>query len=489
MISIYRKNFIVSQLFFFICAFIYALFVNNTKVPNAFILIYSVWNIISYLWIFFKEMKYAPDFHPYQFLLLSGIQFIGFNGLDMYFKLEASEVIQFGIYTINDLIYLGILFLSAQHIIIFGVFYFLEERYTDSDYNYSISDKIINYDRNYYKFAIRIYIFVWSLRLIALFFPLASISSILVNITTYGQLLTLFLLVFSDAKGETPNAIKLHWIIVVLEIFIVLGNGMKEDIIRNLLPYCVSFVILYKGGYKTVNTRVVFKFIAIASFIVLFVFPYVSILRTLSSQKHVTWKEMSLTEVLSEYSKYMLNEGEYAYDDDDRSVGYIMSRAGSIGSNAWTIDYTQNHGTVPQYFYYNLTAVIPRIIWPSKPQIVTGGMVANLIRGESNWLNPNNVYEGSGSFSLGFIGPCYLCFGPFGAFIVVFLLACFLWFVWHTIKESITYNIISLWTFISMIFIIMKDFESFQDCGIIYVTTNIVYLIMIHYYNKRLSYD
>lgn len=477
-IFLIREKFIFTQLFVFLLALLYNLSSGENH-ENGFILIYSIWNTISYFWLFVKEMKYAPDFHPFQILALITAQFIGLNGINCYLDLEGGDVIYFGATILNNSLYLGVIYLSLQHIILFGIFFYLEARKNRSQMSSpKIADRIKTSSLNYKQDALKFYFFIWVLRAISLIIPLASISSILVNLSTNGYIVSLFLLTFAMIKQQDRSVKYLHWMIVVVEILMVLNHGMKEEIIRALVPYCIYLIIRYKGGHLQLKKRTILQVSAIAAFVVLFVFPYVSIFRSYSWRTGRSWNEISTKEALAEYDKYIHNEGIYANDDMDRSTGYLMSRAGSIGCNAFSINYAKQNGPSPQYMELCGAAIIPRVIWPNKPAVVIGGMAHELSLGEKNWSQTKDASEYNVSVSLGFIGSCYFSLGFMGALILVILHAFFLWHVWRFHRDRLESNIVSIWAFSSLIFVILKDFESYQDCGINFFIFNVLYMIV-----------
>lgn len=474
-----RKRFIIAQSVVFLLALSYEYGIGKTH-DYTVILLYSLWNAISYLWLFIKELKYAPDFHPYQILALVTAQFIGFSGVSSYFELVSGETLYFGATAVNDSMYLGIIYLSLQHLLLFAIFYYQEFKHRNDFHNQiKLADRIKNSAVPYYKWALCFYLFVWFMRIISLVVPLASISSVLVGLAKGGYIVSLFLLVFAMIqKPEDRSANRWHWIIVAVEIAMVMNHGMKEEIIRTLVPYCVYILIMFKAGYTRLNSKTIVQVGAIAAFVVLFVFPYVSIFRSISISSGRSWDQISTTEALSEYGKYVNKEGIYASDDEERGSGYLMSRAGSIGCNAFSIDYAKKNGTSPEFLAYCGYALIPRIIWPDKPAVVIGGMAYGLSTGDSNWLDAGSADSYGNSVSLGYIGSCYFSLGLFGAFALIILQSFFIWWLWYVLRNAMLYNIVALWAFSGIIFILLKDFESFADCGFNFIIFNLLYVII-----------
>ncbi|HBI99467.1 MAG TPA: hypothetical protein DDY66_09280 [Prevotella sp.] len=478
-IFVLRKYFIIVQVFVFLLALLYDFMVGNSN-DYTIILFYSLWNIGSYLWLFIKELRLAPDFHPYQILALVAAQFIGVSGISTYLQLMTGESILFGSTVITHAVYLGIIYLSLQHILLFAVFFFMENRHKDDEENTMyIADRIMNSNVPYFKWALYFYVFVWAMRIISLLVPLESISSLFVTLATGGYIVTLFLLTFAMIQNPLDRKGKMwHWGIVALEIALVMNHGMKEEIIRPLVPYCVHILILYKAGYKRFNSKTIVQVGLIGAFVILFVFPYISIFRTISYSTGKKWDQITTSETLSEYMKYINKEGKYAYDGEERGVGYMMNRAGSVGCNAFSIDYAKTKGTQPQYLAYCGAAIIPRIIWKDKPSVVIGGMAYMLANKKSNWSNAKSSDAYGCSVSLGYIGSLYLSIGFGGAILAICLQSLLLWYLWHFYKKKILYNIVAVWAFSSLIFVLLKDFEAFQDCGLSFCTWALVYVFI-----------
>lgn len=448
-----------------------------------FILFYSLFNIFSYGWLFMQEMKYAPDFHPFQVLSLVALMFIGVNGISCYNKLSSGENIYFASALINDCLYLGVLFLSLQHLLLFSIFFYMEKKH-ENDNRLKFADRIKASNIDYGSWALRSYIIVWVLRGMSFFVQLGSISTILVNIANYGHLLTLYLLTFAMMKNPRALYKNAHWIIVFIEIALVLNHGMKEQIIRTLVPYCIYLLIMYKAGYQKFSGKMITNIAIIGFFVVGFVFPYVSITRTISNTTGRLWSDISVTEIFNDYIKYINNEGEYADEEEERGAGYLVSRAGSLGCNAWSIYHARREGLEPLYFAYCVSAMIPRVIWRDKPIIVTGAMAYAMVNGDQNWINTRVVEEQATSISLGFIGSCYMCMGLIGSLLYIAFISFFIWFVWDVCRKKMTYNIIMIWAFISFIAVLLKDYEGFQDCGINFLFFNTIYILLSRYFIK-----
>lgn len=476
-IAIIRNKFLIIQCVFVTIAYILGAMGYGSPL---YVLLYSIFNILSFSYLFYKEIKYSCDFHPFQILILAVIQFDGINGIDIYEQLNAGESLYFGLYDISDSIWKGMCFLSIEHILLFAGFYYLENR-SLSLKRTTLYKNIITSSFPFFSTAIVCYFLVWMVRVLGLFMSLASISSFFVNIASFGQLVSLFLLVFSMLKPHhNPLSGSFLWIITVIEIIFVLNSGMKEFIIRNLIPYCIFLLLMYKNKRIHINFSFILKICLLLCFVFLFVFPYISIYRTLAIEEKIGWAEVSLEKAFDEYSDYLSGTGKYENEDRaDMSMNYMMKRAGSIQCNTWAIQYSQENGATPEFLGYVAVGLIPRFIWPDKPNIALGKAMTTFVQGDKvDWTGNDYITEDKSSTTIGFIGGCYFALGIAGALLIPLLMGLFFAFYWSFIKNKLHYNLMALWCLISMIFVIYKDFEGIQDCGLIFVFLSLSYMIL-----------
>ncbi|MFC4674417.1 hypothetical protein ACFO6W_11990 [Dysgonomonas termitidis] len=491
-LDIVRRRFLYYQFFFIVLAFtfFYAFNLNGSAI---FLLFLSCWNCVSYAYLFYKEIKLAPYFHPFIIFPLVVIQYIGFNGINLYFNMVEKIPIFFGIYEISPYITQGALFLSLEHFLIFlGYFYYdrIKMKYSE-DYETDYTN-ISSQEVPYMKWAVIIYIIVWLTRILYGILPLSSISSIFSLVYTQGQLVPLTLLVFLMLKNDTNRNVKrLFWLITVIEIVCVLGYGMKESILHNILPYIIYLIAGYKSGKIPLDTKLLTKLGLLFVFIVFIVFPYINIFREIADRKHISWNEVTVEETIFEYIDYVTGKGLYSNENQttDKGLEYALSRAGSIVCNAWSIHYAQENGLQPQYFYYCATAIVPRVLWPNKPPVAIGGMMYKLATGHNDW-------EISGAKShvavtIGFIGGCYFSFGIIGTLIFPFIAGLFVCWFWHFLRPRVPFDPIAIWAFYTIIKTIFKDFENFTDGGFVFFIWSLVYVFLIKYispFNKYKKY-
>lgn len=482
-LNIKRCNFLYYQFFFIAFAFI-AFYALQLKGSTEFLLLLSVWNCISYAYIFYIEVKYAPCFHPFIIFPLVVIQYIGLNGINLYFNLETDTPVYFGIYKVNSYIAQGALFLTLEHYLIFFGYFFYDRIKMRKSENYN-KEYLNAFNKNlpYITWSIISYLLVWGIRILSEFVPLTSISSIFALLKTQGQLISLTLLVILMLHNKDNNIAKrFFWSIIVIEIIRVLGSGMKESILQNILPYIIYLTVGYKSRKILLNGRFILKLILLFIFIIYVVFPYVSVFRDIANRKGVSWDEIKVEEAISEYIDYMTNEGHYSdeYAISDKGLEYALSRAGSIVCNSWSINYAQKNGLQPQYFYYCASAIVPRILWPDKPPVAIGGMMYKLATGHKDW--ETSGIKSRTAVTIGFIGGCYFSFGILGALFFPFIIGIFVCWFWYFLRCRIYYNPLAMWAFYTIIKTIFKDFENCTDGGFVFIIWSIAYVLIIKYF-------
>lgn len=466
------RNVIIS---IYLLVIVVCFIINNdlTRIQsNRLLLFISIFNIVIYALILYYEFRETEDFHPFMLMLIASIQFAGFNGISVFNTISSGENIFFGIYDITDYITKGALFVSLEHLLIYLGFVIADKRIKPSN-KITIIENLYKTNTNYFKWAINFYILVWFIRLIGLMIPISSISSILVNLTNQGQLLTLILLLFSYIKTNRKKYLYIHWLIVIIEISLVLSSGMKEVIIQNLIPYVIYLFIQYKVNKKIINIKFITTLSVIGIFVIFFIFPYVSLYR------QINWtegKNASVSEVFSEYINYIKGDSKYSTNSENRSIDYMMERAGSIEQNTFPIMYADKYGPTPKYLYYTLIAFVPRIVWQDKPPIRLGLMMHSLAIGKEDWENTNTS---GAAFSIGFIGACYFTLGLWYAILMPFFMGYLITKLWYFYKLRIGSNLVALWGIFAIIAVINKDFEAFSDGGIAFCVWNFIYYLII----------
>lgn len=482
-----RKNFLLIQ--FLVILFLQLWIQDPIYKGSSELLRYiSGWCILSYAYLLYKELKNAPDFHPLLILELVTIQFVGFNGWMLANSMEEGEDIKFGIYPVNDYITEGAYFLLIEHFLVFFAFFIVDyyANKKDERYKRSIVSQVQNSSRNYFIIAVITYLTVWIFRLLDELYPLASISSVLAGFTRMGQILPLTFLLFEKIKNPSNRIVLLiHWLIVIVEIMLVLGIGMKEDILINLLPYCLYLFLKFRSGNKIAKFSALFMAICLFVFSVFVVFPYISIFRSMASERKVTWNQIKTEEVVDEYFNYIQDINNYDGDEDtNRTTDYMMSRAGSIVCNAWAIHQTKEHGPNLDFFEYAVSAMIPRFMWPDKPPVRIGAIVKSLSVGGSFAYDQDEI----GSVTLGFIGSCCFGLGLEAGFLIPLFVGFLFGLLWFYIKPNMAIGVFSLWVFFFLVKMILKDMESIQDCGVTFTVFGIIYLICLKllYRNQKL---
>lgn len=447
--------------------------------------IYSVWTIATYGWLFYKELTLSDGFQPVVFIALVTIQFLGLNGLSISLDLADGETFYFVRENITQYLDKAMWFLSLEHILILSGYYlvdYIRRRKPLPD----IMNLVERTNINYPKLALQLYGVIWFLRIVNLILPLSSATSLLVGLADRGQMVVLTFLAYQMLKKPNKSVTWNYWIITILEILLVLNHGMKEEILLNIVPYLIFLLIGYKSGKIPFSAKFILKLSLIGVVTIYVVFPYVAIFREIANKKHLDWSEVSVTEAISKYNDYILSNGEYSKTaTSSYSSDYLLSRAGSLGANAWSIHYAENHSPVYQYFIASISRAIPRFLWPNKPPNVIGNMMYRMASGDKNWeRNALNAYynnEKTVSVTIGFIGGAYFSLGIIGAIFLPFIAGLFIAWYWRKLEPLLSYNIIAIWTAYGLIMMILKDFEALVDGGITFYITGMVMIFLAYY--------
>lgn len=447
-----------------------------------------VWNILSYGYVLYNELIKSPSFHPYIIFALITLQYCGLSPIQTAGLMQSNEAIYLGATPINKVLTLGYLFLSIEHFLIYtGYFLYDNYRLRREEEHVSMVDSFAQYDVNALKVGFYNYILVIALRLVDNFFPLASVSSLLVTYADRGFLVSLAILSYALIIEEDNIRVRrLYWIITIIEILRVLNGGMKQAIITPLLPYIIYLIISYKQGLlKIWSSRFIVSSALLVVFVIGFVFPYISTFRQVAIEQHKEWKDVSVSEAMSVYMDNLFS----TEDDEDKQSGleYFMSRAGSIGSNSFSIDYADKRGLSPDYFLYTTSALIPRVLWPDKPRMLIGSTAYYMSLGyayEDAIVKAEHADKAT-SITLGFIGSTYIAFGLLGAIIVCMLAGYLSARIWYFVKYR-QYNIIAIWLFYNLMTTIFIDYENFIDCGLMFFMWSAVYIIISKLIDKHI---
>lgn len=444
------------------------------------------WNIITYSYVLYNELVKSPSFHPFIIFALIALQYCGFSPIQTVNLMNSGEVVYLGGTPINQVLTLGFLFLSIEHYLIYcGYFLYDSYKLKHETVHISMIDSFYQCNIDSFRVGFYNYIVVLSLRVISHFISLASISSLLVTYAERGFLVSLAILSYALILEDNNRIKKLYWGITIIEILYVLNGGMKQAIITPLLPYMIYLILSYKQGLIRIwSSKFIIKCALIVIFIIGFVFPYISSFRSLAIEKHKEWHEISVSDAFNSYIDNTFSISE----NSERQSGleYFMSRAGSIGSNSFSIDYADKKGISPEYFIYSTSAIIPRALWPDKPKMLIGSTAYYMSLGYTyeEALTKAQKANKTVSITLGFIGSSYLAFGFIGSIVICLLAGYLTARIWYFVKYR-QYNVLAVWLFYTLMTTIFIDYENFIDCGLMFYMWSVVYIIMakiIDYY-------
>lgn len=441
----------------------------------------ATWNIIIYGWVLYNELVKSQNFHPFIIFALITLQYCGFSPLSTINNVITGEDIYIGSTRVNESLTLGYLYLTLEHYFIYiGYFFYDNRKLMKSGYDTALLTNITYTPRKLYNVALYNYIAVLLLRLIdKIGIPLASITSILDSYAGKGFLISLTLLSYAILLDSKRSLTKItFWLITVVEIAIVLGNGMKQEIITPLLPYMIYLIIAYKNGKLKITSP---KFIVKLSFIVIFVigfaFPYVTTFRGIAIREGKEWSEIPISQAMSEYWDNITGTDT---ENSKNGLETFMNRASAIACNSFSVNYTERYGHSFKYFISTTTRLIPRVIWPDKPNATVGSTATFLTMGYSydDAIKIASQTKHMHSITLGFAGSSYMALGALGVIIFSFIAGLATAMIWHFVNKRPN-DIVALWLFYNMMTTIFIDYESFIDFGVLFYAWSLIYVLII----------
>lgn len=473
-----RNSFIKQQIIFVALSgiLIYTLKLQSSSMM---LLVVSIWNCLTFGLHFFREIKKTDGFSPLLVLFVTIVQFSGFNGISVSLDMMAGELPYYGVLPVYEVITEGAWFITIEHLLFIVGFWLCEKKYK---YRNNEFNNVPNSSIDFYRKAIRVYILVWCLRVVDGILPLSSISYMLTAFASKGHMVTLLLLTFEAIKHPyKANTMKVHWLIVAVEVVLVLGHGMKEEIIQCILPYVIYQIALYQQGNIKLNMSMIARICFIGALTVYFVFPFVACFRNYATQNDLDWSEVSVSSAWGEYVRYINKEGVYANADENLSTDYLMNRAGKIGSTAAGLYLCHQNGPNYDYAKFACISIIPRVLWPSKPQVLLGAMLTKAQRGDTK-SSYADLQDEKSSDTFGFIGTCYYALGLIPSLFIPLIMGLILGFVWVMVKRRVSYSALALWIMFVIIRIFSQDLGGFYDLGISGVFSFAVYMVLLKYF-------
>jgi hypothetical protein len=474
----YRNHFLFWQ--FIMHSFVLILLlIFNVEGSLTLTIFITAWNFIFIFNQLYKEFKFGFEIPLILYLLIS-LQNLVFSNIPRISDFLNGISLYFNITPLNDALALGTFAVSCEHFLILSGYYLISniKLKKGAKFEFNILDSNV-----YFKLSVVVYFLVILFRLGDIFgLNYAHYSSVLVAFTRQGYLISLFLLVFDILLYQRNKSKLLFYFITSIEVMISLKSGMKSEIITPLMPYMIHLLIQLKESNLFSLKRII-PIIVVFAFIIGFVFPFVSIFRSIANKNHTNWKDVSLMETFIGYTEYVGGGKNTVLKDSEKSRGLneFLARSSTQGANAWAITYTNKNGYKPQYLFYMMQAIIPRIIWPEKPRMIQGGILYNMSLGKDFNVNAEDQKT---SITPGFFGGMYLSGGYILCIFACFIAGILLSKIWSFVSEHLLYNPISIWVFFTIIFLIFGDFESFNDGGLSFYALTLVYIILIKLTNK-----
>lgn len=202
---------------------------------------------------------------------------------------------------------------------------------------------------------------------------------------------------FIAAQYETPSARVTVALGMALPIVgLALGSGMKEELFFPLLPA----LLLYWFGFKGAT----FKLIAIifGLFVLTLSQYYVGFVRDNSWAENRN-REYTTVELIAGFQEYIsLSENTLLLD-------HISSRLNMTTSRSITVAIADSRGFEPSQVFGSIPAsLVPRLLWPGKPEFQPGAIHTARIRNTDAPLSEISTASAAGFFAEHYLGGGYI---------------------------------------------------------------------------------
>ena len=207
---------------------------------------------------------------------------------------------------------------------------------------------------------------------------------------------TAFILPLLLARGRTLR-LALVTLMILPFLYTALGTGMKENIILAMAP---SAYLAWTYS-RRVFVRV--SILLVAALLVALLTSYISYFR---NEVWYADRAIAQQEVLSEYVDSIQTQGTFATVGEGMRSFLVRSNAGSY--RGWAVSLADDDGFEPKLAFAPLTyALVPRILWPGKPEIRQGFEFSRLVFGDAYVASTDSSLS-AGLFSALYLGGGWL---------------------------------------------------------------------------------
>lgn len=431
-------------------------------------LLYAFWQFFVYGKMLYSELR-TPGLNMLSLFFLGALMTValpsysyavGLIGEKNFYCLDTYEITDFVFRT------------SAAMNVYYSFFILILTRFSNN--------RLFIVDIDYIAKKYNLFIVIIFLYLIAMIFRalpfLAMISSTLDQFAGSLPLLVVFLLAIYCGLSYKKN--KYYWLFLVI-LFSEITSAFIFGLYKGTIIIYSSMYLLYYYlhtrtlGKKLINASSVILGLSFLIFIFYIVFPFVMIKRIESGFRlnaEEETKEVDNVDILMRVLTFDYDFSEISGEEDNSSA--FTGRMSAVYSNAFFYQDAYTNGYHNDMLKMSFQKVVPRFVWPEKPEGSDGNMTYSYMKGKDfNPLDISSNYIGifAGSYFWGgWIAVVFMCI--INAWVIAFL--------FKTCFSNL--NNIFAWIILAMILIpVMRCFEESCDGGVRNDVMFITYALII----------
>lgn len=229
--------------------------------------------------------------------------------------------------------------------------------------------------------------FGWLLQLLVLSGNSLGRATSLIPIFGYAlpAAATLMIFTLDKVSHRASHGVRLAWLLTGINVAISVFSEAKSTTLIALLPAAIHVIgTLRETGNKSIRPRLstIMTGAGIAVFVLMFLFPLVQRLRTARERNGGELTSQTKYHVASEVGMAMLPGTDAFASVHKFPVNGLWSfpyRQRTILAVAFSCQHVSHHGTLEgKILHQSLASVVPRFIWPDKPEYRIGTIIARL---------------------------------------------------------------------------------------------------------------
>ncbi len=421
---------------------------DNFFADGILLLFSGLLNLFLYSYYLIKHYSTIDTIDPISLYLVSSIIRLGigtiYSGLVVIYGFE--EILEIGYFsTLSDAFIEGhTIFMIGDLVFIFGYYLFSSKKSSGSDLK-----KNLNYS-HVYKIALFLALFIILFR-----FILIGVSSeqefgrFFHYIIRFGPPAFLYLMLNSIMKQNVNLFFSLKGVISLAIFFamfyVAIRSYMKSDLLLVLMPYIIISLQNYRKIFLTsgffIKTVRAIPVILISYFMVVTLTVYSEIRRLEIATNYELTESIEVTPFLVEAIGASIpgTEKFNQYNKfPDSGAWHFVKRLTVTNLGAWSYKEVSEYGYWDRNFFEDVaSSVIPRILWPEKPNFWPGRIFAAKV---------GHAYDAESATTATALGMAasYYWWGGLPVLIIgMFLSGCILSMVFRLIEPSILNNPVS----------------------------------------------